>query len=285
MHSRNFKARRPGGAARRTVIGALVLAGLAALPVARPAGAAAVQLIPHRAVYELAAKPGNGFGASGSLRGLLTYELTDACEGWSVTQKAGIDMASPEGEPVRYEWSQATWEAKDASSYRYVIKEGQAGAEALQRRGELRFDAPGGAGTLTTEMPGRSETQIGPALLPVQHTVALIEHAAAGDVVYVTELFDATVDQQPVQISAGFGPASEQWSSPGGDFAALKKVASRHVDFAFFVADLPDGTPDFEQSVRLFDNGVVAEVEFEFAGLPVRGTLRKLDVLEAQSCE
>ena len=68
------------------------------------------------------------------------------------------------------------------------------------------------------------------------------------------------------------------------DFAPLKGVASRHVDFAFFVQNLPDGTPDFEQSIQLFDNGVVSRVNFEFGGLPVLGTLRKLEMLEPQSC-
>lgn len=278
MESRFFKLRRPQAAARLICAAAVVLA-------AQPATAAAVQLVPHRAVYELAAKPGNGFGASGALRGLLTYELADGCDGWSVTQKAGIDLSPPEGEATRYEWSQATWEAKDSSSYRYVIREGAAGGESQQRRGELRFDQPGGGGTLTTQLPQRSESRIAPALLPVQHTVALIEHAVAGDQVFVADLFDATVDQEPVQISAGFGPSNRQWTSPGGKFAPLEQVNSRHVDFAFFVTDLPDGSPDFEQSIRLFDNGIVAEVQFEFAGLAVEGTLRKLEMLDPQSCE
>jgi hypothetical protein len=256
---------------------------LALVATSQPA-LAAVTLVPHRAVYELVAKPGNGFGSNGALRGLLTYELTDGCDGWSVNQKAGIDLSPPEGDTTRYEWSQATWEAKDGSSYRYVIREGQAGGESQQRRGELRFDKPGGEGTLTTEAPSRSESRVTPALLPVQHTQALIEHAGAGDVVYFADLFDATVDQKPVRISASFGPSAKDWSG-GGKFAPLAKATSRHVDFAFFVSDLPDGSPDFEQSVQLFDNGVIAEVEFEFAGLKVQGTLRKLEMLEAQGCE
>ena len=266
-----------------TILMGLAAAGVAAM--AQPALAAAVQLAPHRAIYELAARPGATFGSSGALRGLLTYELTDACDGWTVNQKAGIDVVPAEGETTRYEWSQATWEAKDFSAYRYVIKEGQAGGASQQRRGELRFDKPGGEGTLTTEQPSRAEGRIPPALLPVQHTLALIEHAGAGDIVFTADLFDATVDQKPVQISASFGPTGKKWTSRGGKFTPLETVASRHVDFAFFVANLPDGTPDFEQSVQLFDNGVVGQVDFEFAGLQVEGTLRKLEMLEPEKCD
>ncbi len=267
----------------RMTIAAGAVAG--ALAFAQGAAAATVQLVPHRAVYELSARPGNGFGSSGSVRGLLTYEISDGCDGWSVNQKAGIDLSPPEGNAVRFEWSQATWESKDATAYRYVIKEGQAGGESTQRRGELRYDKPGGEGTLTTELPGRSESRVESALLPVQHTQSLIEHAAAGDVVFYASIFDATVDQEPVEISASIGPAATGWVTRGGKFAPLEKVKSRHVDFAFFVADLPDGTPDFEQSIRLYDNGVIGEVNFEFAGLQVEGTLRKLEMLEPQGCE
>lgn len=247
------------------------------------AAAQAAQLVPHRAVYELSALSAGGFGRSGALRGLLTYELMDDCEGWSVNQKAGLDMTPPDGEGHRFEWSQATWEAKDGSSYRYFIKDSQDGNTGNERRGELRFAKPGADGKLTTELPARGETDVPPVLLPVQHTLALIERAVSGDVVFLATIFDATVDEKPVEISAGFGPSRAQPKAE--DFAQLKNVPSRHVDFAFFVQNLPDGTPDFEQSILLFDNGIVSQVHFEFGGLPVLGTLRKLEVLEPQKCD
>ena len=278
----NSATRRPRGPWNASAAAGALLAAL--VFGASSASAATVQIVPHRAVYELAARPGNGFGSSGSLRGLLTYEISDGCDGWSVNQKAGIDLSPPEGAAVRFEWSQATWEAKDSSSYRYVIKESQGGQDT-QRRGELRYEKPGGEGTLRTELPGRSESRVASALLPVQHTLQLIEHAAAGDQVFYASIFDATVDQEPVEISAGIGLSTDDWATRGGKFAPLERVKSRHVDFAFFVADRPDGTPDFEQSIRLYDNGIIGEVIFEFAGLEVEGTLRRLEMLEPQGCE
>ena len=248
------------------------------------ASAEAAQLVPHRAVYELSAKSAGGFGRSGALRGILTYELMDDCDGWSVNQKAGLDVTPPEGNAHRFEWSQATWEAKDGSSYRYFIKDSQDGDTGNQRRGELRYPKPGADGKLTTELPAKGEADVPPVLLPVQHTLELIERAGAGEIVFVAKIFDATVDEKPVEISAGFGPSEANGKTKAEDFAPLKNVASRHVDFAFFVQNLPDGTPDFEQSIQLFDNGVVSPVNFEFGGLPVLGTLRKLEMLEPQNC-
>ncbi|HET6160327.1 MAG TPA: DUF1849 family protein [Dongiaceae bacterium] len=270
----------------RQVIG---IAGAFALSVSAlalvAASAEAAQLVPHRAVYELTAKSAGGFGRSGALRGVLTYELMDDCDGWTVNQKAGLDVAAVEGAGHRFEWSQATWEAKDGSSYRYFIKDSQDGNTGNQRRGELVYPKPGAEGKLTTELPAKGEAEVPPVLLPVQHTLALIDKADAGETVFLAKIFDATVDEKPVEISAGFGPSLKGGKTKAEDFAPLKDVLSRHVDFAFFVQNLPDGTPDFEQSIQLFDNGVVSQVSFEFGGLPVMGTLRKLEVLEPQKCE
>jgi EipB-like len=263
---------------------ALLAIGAASVIVLAAASADAAQLAPHRAVYELTARSAGGFGRTGALRGLLTYELMDVCDGWSVNQKAGLDLAAPEGEGHRFEWSQATWEAKDGSSYRYFIKDSQDGSTGNQRRGELVYPKAGEDGRLTTELPSKGETDIPPVLLPVQHTLKLIESAGAGETVFVAQIFDATVDEKPVEISAGFGPSEADGKTKAEDFPPLKGVLSRHVDFAFFVQNLPDGTPDFEQSIQLFDNGVVSRVNFEFGGLPVLGTLRKLEVLEPQKC-
>ena len=107
---------------RRQVVGMTKAFALSTSVLAIAAGAAqAAQLVPHRAVYELSAKSAGGFGRSGALRGLLTYELMDDCEGWSVNQKAGLDVSAPDGEGHRFEWSQATWEAKDGSSFATYI--------------------------------------------------------------------------------------------------------------------------------------------------------------------
>lgn len=274
-----------GSRMRRQISGTTgVLAVSAGLLVVAGAGADAAQLVPHRAVYELSGKSAGGFGRSGTLRGLLTYELMDDCDGWSVNQKAGLDVTGPEGPGHRFEWSQATWEAKDGTSYRYFIKDSQDGNTGNQRRGELVYPKPGDAGTLTTELPARGEVEMPPVSLPVQHTRELLERAEAGETVFVAEIFDATVDEKPVEISASFGPSRPQAVSEAAAFAPLENVSSRHVDFAFYVQNLPDGTPDFEQSVELFDNGVVSRVNFEFGGLPVLGTLRKLEMLEPQAC-
>ena len=88
-----------GSGVRRQVIGMTTAFALSASLVALAgADADAAQLMPHRAVYELSGKSAGGFGRGGSLLGLLTYELMEDCDGWSVNQKAALDVSAPEGE-------------------------------------------------------------------------------------------------------------------------------------------------------------------------------------------
>jgi hypothetical protein len=91
--------------------------------------------------------------------------------------------------------------------------------------------------------------------------------------------------EHPVEISAAMTAAKTDWVGPGGPFPELKGQTSRRVDLAFFVEGTQEGAPDFEQSLRVYDNGVVGELTFEFGGLQVEGILRKLEVLPDESCE
>ena len=246
--------------------------------------ASAVQFLPHRATYELKAKDGGGFGQAAGALGVLSYELSDGCDGWTVNQKAGIKLIGAEGGEHAFDWSQSTWEAKDGGGLRYSIREAKDGELLSQRRGEVSFPAMGAPGTLTTELPERKETTIEGALLPMAHSSAIMEQAEAGSPVFIATVFDPSLADHPVQISAVITSPATNWQGKGEIFPALKNQPSRRVDLAFFIENMPDGAPDFEQSLRVYDNGVVGELTFEFAGLQVEGVLRKLEVLPSDDC-
>ncbi len=247
--------------------------------------AEAVQFLPHRATYELKAKVGAGtFGQASGAVGVLSYELADGCDGWTVNQKAGIRLIGAEGDAHEFDWSQSTWEAKDGGGLRYSIREARDGELSSQRRGEVSFPNSSAPGTLTTELPERRESAIDPALLPMEHSTAIMEQAQTGSPVFIATVFDPSLADHPVEISAIITGATTTWQGKGEIFPELKGQMSRRVDLAFFVDNQPDSAPDFEQSLRVYDNGVVGELTFEFGGLQVEGVLRKLEVLPSENC-
>jgi hypothetical protein len=271
--------------ARFTPSTALALTALSlVLPALQGIGhsAQATEILPHKAIYTLHNSEAVGGDEELSADGMLIFEWLDTCDGWQVNQRAKLRLSGERGE-TDFEWRQITWEAKDGHSYRYQSQEFQDGQKGDQRQGEVSLDGKG-VPQLTIASPQRNQAAL-PAdiLLPTAHSLRLLKAGADGDNYISATVFDGTVSDSPMQIGAAIGPAMPQWQDQAKDFPALAHVPSRPVDLAFFMKEGdPEGKPDFEQSMRLYDNGVIGRMSFPFAGVDMVGELVKLDVVPAK---
>ena len=87
------------------------------------APAMAGELLAHRASYLLSM----GHSQSGSdvvdVQGVMVYEFTDACDGWTTTQKARIQFYYDDGrrsEVGLYDYDLATYEAGDRFQHQHA---------------------------------------------------------------------------------------------------------------------------------------------------------------------
>ncbi len=247
-------------------------------------GAEAAEILPHKAIYALRSVQVPTGAETVSADGMLVFEWLDTCDGWQVNQQAKLRLSDDNGDTA-YEWRQITWESKDGRRYRYQTEEFQDGEKGDQRRGEVSFDA-GGNGAVTTDLPDRGQRSL-PAgvLLPTAHSLRLLQAAEKGETFLSAEVFDGTVSDNPMQITAAIGQSVGQWQDQDKTFPALAKVPSRPVDLAFFFADNGEGEPDFEQTLRVYDNGVIGRMTFSFAGVEMEGDLAKLDVPPPAKCK
>jgi hypothetical protein len=247
--------------------------------------ASATEILPHKAIYTLHNREAVGGDENLSADGMLIFEWLDTCDGWQVNQRAKLRLSSEQGE-TDFEWRQITWEAKDGHSYRYQSQEFQDGQKGDQRQGEVSLDDKG-APQLTMASPQRGQSAL-PAdiLLPTAHSLHLLKAAAAGDNYISAHVFDGTVSDSPMEIGAAIGPTMPQWQDQAKAFPALAHVPWRAVDLAFFMkGGDAEGKPDFEQSMRLYDNGVIGRMSFPFAGVDMVGDLAQLDVETNSKCK
>lgn len=245
----------------------------------------ATEFMPHKAIYTLHNGAMAGGDESLNADGMLVFEWLDTCDGWQVNQRAKLRLSGDRGESD-FEWRQITWEAKDGHRYRYQSQEFQDGQKGEQRQGEVSVDDAGVA-QLTMASPQRGQAAL-PAgiLLPTAHSLRLMQAAAAGESYLSANVFDGTVSDAPVEIGAAIGPVMPQWQDQAKDFPALAHIPSRAVDLAFFMKEGdPEGKPDFEQSMRLYDNGVIGRMSFPFAGVNMVGDLAKLEVAPPAKCK
>jgi len=268
-------------AARITVSVAAMLAAVSMPALSVSAGAD--QLVAHHATYALSLAPGNANSSITGADGVMTYDLKDTCDGWATDLKLKVIVAFDSGDARTFESSQVSWEAKSGKAYRFMIKNDAGQDQATQLRGEARIDS-GGAASVTADLPVKAEAKLPPdTIFPMTQTATLLKKAAAGETVFTANVFDGTTATQVMQESAAIGAGQKGWAF-GDKFPDLKGVLSYPVDLAFYLGAGTDATPDTEQQVRLYANGVSGEIDFDLGQLKIRALLDQLKLQPAPGC-
>ena len=105
-----------------------VLSGAALLAVNASAQALTpIEIVPHKAAYAfetVSVEPGGGVA---DVKGGMTFEWTDACEGWALNQHYLLRISGSDGSETDISTSNVTWEAKHGLRYCFNIKRGRNG--------------------------------------------------------------------------------------------------------------------------------------------------------------
>lgn len=245
-------------------------------------GVFAIEIAPHRAIYALSlesAKPGSGVLAAS---GRMLYEWGETCDAWTVQQRFDLSLSYEDSDQVELGSSMVSWESKDGLRYRFTERRTKNGGLDEEIRGEARLDGPDKGGSAEFTKPEAKTLKLPPkALFPTIHTLVLIERAAAGDDFVQREVFDgATVDNAGV-ITAVILPGTskeKEIDSP------LLKGRSWRIHLAFFPSDPQADRPDYELTMRLFENGVSSEMSLDYTDYVIRAKLEKIEALQRPSC-
>jgi EipB-like len=253
------------------------------------APAMAGELLAHRASYLLSM----GHSQSGSdvvdVQGVMVYEFTDACDGWTTTQKARIQFYYDDGRRSEVGWSLNSWESKDGKHYRFFMRNLDGDTVTSSFKGEATIAAAGQPGTVQFEEPkGKTVTLPPGTLFPTGHTLALLRHLGAGDPTYLATVFDGSDDKGPIEISAALAGRGQ----PAADETKLSPLLTGptyRLSLAFYApAGESNGgdesTPQQEQSVSLYANGVIDKLTMDYGSFTVDAALKKLEPLPAPGC-
>ena len=256
---------------RPAAVAALLVCGLLG------AGAAsATDLAAHRALYELKlddSHPGDVAAATGT----MAYEVQDVCDGWATNQRLQMTVTNRDGQDVQMLSDYTTWESKDGLKLRFRMRQTTDQAVTSDVEGEAELKGPGQAGTAHFTSPNDSTKPL-PAgtVFPMKHTEALLAAARAGKHFITLPLFDGTTPtgvQHSSIVIGGWGPA------PQGKWPALRKLASGRFHIAFFDPEPDKPEPDYEVSMRYWDNGVADDLSMNFGDFVMLGRLAEFKLL------
>jgi hypothetical protein len=253
--------------------------------------ASAADLVPYRAVYNLAiasTQPSSGVVGAG---GVLLDEWNETCDGWTEQEHfyLHLDYGKEDSEPDTADTytNFVTWEAKDALSYRFYMRRASTEGSYDEVRGEARLDGPDKGGIAEFSRPKPTTLPLAPGVMfPSAHTRFLIERAAAGDHLVTRKVFDGSDVENAGQVTAVIGRKLAPGADPEEEAPAspLLQRPSWRVSLAFFPADSDAETPDYQESLRLLDNGVTEDMLFDYGDYSVRATLGKIEALPRPHC-
>jgi len=242
--------------------------------------AAAADVAPHRAVYDLSLDRTSAHGDVVDVSGTMLFEWADACDGWSVTQRTALSFTYQTGDTVDVGWNVVTWESKDGLRYRFFIRNMENGEVKDEHRGEAHLDGRGKGGVAEYTLPEKKTVTL-PAgvLFPTAHTIELIKHVDAGDRFFWATVFDGFDNDGLSDIGAAIATRLKTDAGAGTRFPLLAAGPSSRVSLAFYDRSTQSAEPEHEQVLRLHENGVVEDITLDFGDFSVVGKLKELKPL------
>ncbi len=256
------------------------------------AGPAAARLLGHRAVYDLKLQGAKEGADISAVDGRMALELADACEGFTLNQRIILRIYDSHGGAVTSDFRMTSWEAVNGRSFRFNTREEVNGQEiqAFDGQAKLGADQTDGEVTLTkgdkTSRALKSDT-----IFPTQHTRALIERAQNGDKLLVVDVFDGSKGRGSLFGTSAFigGPLDSGTYEAEHDGAdILNGAPSWPVQVAYFAyiddTEKRSELPEFEIGYRIFENGVVSNLQVDYGDFEVAGELSQLELLPEPGC-
>ena len=259
---------------------AAILAVACALPVAHAAG----PIAPHRAVYDLSLAKARSSRAASSVDGTMTFSWKDVCDGWSIAYETQMELVFPDRGSRAVSWRYTAWESNDSTRMRFFLKRAMNGKTTLERRGRARKGPDGGEAVIT--QPEKRTIALQPdTMFPGEHSRALLDAARAGERFLYTRVFDGTGENDGLFVANAAILDAKRGTPPDLESPLLTDTPSWRVNLAFFAPDDPEGTPQSEQRVRYYANGIAGTLTLDYGNFVVRARLDDLSALDRPDCE
>ncbi len=252
-----------------------------------PGWAAAAELQPHSALYEIRLVRAAQSGRIEDAHGAVRIDWRESCTEWTVEQRFQLQLAMGDGTLSDSTTVYRSVESKDGRRYSFSSR--------TERDGELEEAYAGSVerATATAAATFRYEEPPGVALalpagvaFPMQHQLALLEAAAKGGAQVDLPYFDGPRPaDQPYEVNAILAdrkrPAAE----------GTMKVRTAPFDrpwwpmqLAFFARNSRGATPDFEIGAEIQDNGVARMLRFDYGDLAISATAVAGETVARPAC-
>jgi hypothetical protein len=261
------------------------------------APAAGAALFSYDSSYDVQLARGSLSTGPRAASGVLDYRFVETCEGWQTRSRVIMDLTFRDGTMITNTRDFESFESRDGRDYSFTVRTTKGGVPVEAFRGTAKISARG-SGLAVYEIPSpepdgkpRKVTVTLPkgTLLPVQHTLALLERAAKGERLFRSVIFNGASSVGPRAMSSVIGPqlaaARPSSDAPAADVdGALFDAPAWDINLAYYNLIERRDTPNFEVFQRYYASGVAPSFEQQFGDFTIRADLDRLRRLPAPTC-
>lgn len=249
------------------------------------------KLAPHRAIYKMTLESAHSASGITGIDGRMVFEFTgSACDGYSLNMRMVTHMTDSQGQTNLTDLRSSTWEQGDGQKFRF-----QSAQYLNEKLGDVTMgravrERPSEAVNVKLSQPVHAELNLtGQVLFPTQHSLALIEEARAGAVLFQARIYDGSEKGRKVYDTTAFigklvPPGGEAELEPAAKDKGLGELASWPVSIGYFELKGGDLTPSYQIDFRIYENGVSRELLIDYGDFSIHGSLTALEYLKSPDC-
>jgi hypothetical protein len=281
----NFQAR----CATTAVLAAAAVLAFGSLPI--PAQTQTINLVPHRAVYELSLGKVRGKASVQNARGRILYDFTgNVCEGYSLEFRQVAELDNGEGKISLSDLRSNTWEDGAGKSYRFSSQNhlNQKLLDAVDGKAERSSGSV--AVTLTKPEPRKVDLDAA-IVFPTEHVRRIIEAARQGQTILEFPIYDGSETGEKVYnsltvIGREIGPGERDLADAASGNDVLAKLRRWPVTVSYFERNKPAGeqTPVYAISFDLYENGVSRTLVLDYNDFSISGVLKNIELKDSKPC-
>jgi hypothetical protein len=262
--------------------------------------AAAVDLAPHRAIYDMSLHETVAGSNVSDVRGRLVFDFEGSvCAGFSLKSRLVTEIVDRDGNTMVTDLRSSTWENAAGDKFRFDNSQYVDRRLSEQVTGQAARRKKAEGIEVTLDKPQRRKLKLeGRALFPTQHSIAILEAAKAGYGVLQADVYDASEQgKKLLQTTTFIGKPSIATATATAAAAKparianadkLDGVASWPISISYYdVVDNPrkdTGVPAYELSFRLFANGVSEDLLINYGNFSISGDLAGIEFHAAKAC-
>jgi EipB-like len=250
-----------------------------------------INLVPHRAVYELSLGKTRGKASVQSARGRILYEFSGSnCEGYTLAFRQVAELDNGEGKITLSDLRSTSWEDGAARSYRFTSQNylNQKLLDAVDGKAERSASAV----AVTLVKPKEHKVDLDAAIVfPTEHIRRILLAIREGKTILEFPIYDGSETGEKVYnsltvIGGEIGPGARDLADAASGNAALAAMRRWPITVSYFERNKPaaEQTPVYSISFELYENGISRTLVLDYNDFSISGVLKVLELKDGKPC-